>query len=61
MRTFSVYSNSEAATSDCDALKRLYSDVQHLRTLLGVLKCGSAAGPSSVTAIGNLNPGHTVH
>jgi hypothetical protein len=45
MKTFSVRRASEVPTSDWDDLERLYSEVQRLRKLLGVLKCGSAAGP----------------
>ncbi|WP_156180800.1 hypothetical protein [Bradyrhizobium sp. LTSPM299] len=60
MKTFSVCGNSEAEASDRDDLKHLYREVQRLRTLHGVLKCGSAAGPAS-SAVDNRNQSRTVH
>jgi hypothetical protein len=44
-----------------DSLKRLYSDVQRLKSLLGILKCGSVAGAATYTAADELSKNPTIH
>jgi hypothetical protein len=51
----------ELVTSNSDNLKRLYSDVQRLKSLLGVLKCGSAAGAATYTAADERSKNPTIH
>ena len=61
MKTFPIRGHSEIVDSDRDDLKHLYREVQRLRMLVGVLRCGSPAGPLSLREADEFNHGRSIH